>query len=359
MMSPIHEYFGACDSGTLPAVTYLDPPFLPWWQADDHPLCDPAAGQRYLRDVFRAFVESPHWERGLFVLTYDEHGGFFDHVAPPVLPDLLASPVDADNFGQAGFRVPTILASPYAKPGFVDHRQYDHTSIMRFVEWRFLGAPPEGPGGSSDWSLTPRDRNANNIGASLAMTDPDPEVFDLANLGLRAPTADCDDSPQLTAPGMQPDRPTVTTMTAAEAQADPGVGGPGNDMLVALESDYFERVGVTFEPSPMAGIWAHPPRRPRACSASGSSPTAPTSSSTTLRTETASGLLRLRLVAYGSYFELHSPPHRDGLGPAPPQARRLRLLLRAPQPSAVQRPRAAPPQSRRPAAFAAASVAWR
>ncbi len=259
MMSPIHEYFGACDNGTLPAVTYLDPPFLPWWQADDHPLCDPAAGQRYLRDVFRAFVESPHWENGLFILTYDEWGGFFDHVAPPVLPDLLSSPVDADNFGQAGFRVPTILASPYAKPGFVDHRLYDHTSIMRFVEWRFLGAPPEGSGGSSDWNLTPRDRNANNIGASLGMTGPDPQVFDLADLGMRAPTARCDKSPQLTAPGMQPDRPTptpTTTLTAAEAKADPNIGGPGSDMLDALEAGYFEKVRVKFEPSPMAGMWA-------------------------------------------------------------------------------------------------------
>ena len=82
------------------------------------------------------------------MLTYDEWGGFFDHVAPPILPDLRASANDEENFGQAGFRVPTVLASPYARPGFVDHTQYDHTSILRFLEWRFLGAPPRGPGAS-------------------------------------------------------------------------------------------------------------------------------------------------------------------------------------------------------------------
>ncbi len=254
---PVDRYFADCATGTLPAVSFLDPPYLPWWQADDHPLCDPAAGQRFLRDVFRAFVESPHWESGLFVLTYDEWGGFFDHVAPPVLPDLLASPIDSENFGQAGFRVPTVLASPFAQPGFVDHRTYDHTSILRFLEWRFLGAPPEGPGGGADWSLTPRDRNAANIGASLGLTGPDPQVFDLDDLPLRAPSKLCSGADQLVAPGMQPDRAAKVAagMAAAGAPAIT-VGGPGGDMLEALEAGYFEQVGVDPEPSSMAGTWA-------------------------------------------------------------------------------------------------------
>ncbi len=260
ILAPIDQYFEACGSGSLPSVTFLDPPYLPWWQADDHPLCDPAAGQRYLRDVFRAFVESPHWESGLFVLTYDEWGGFFDHVAPPVLPDLLSSTEDSENFGQAGFRVPTILASPYAQPGYVDHRTYDHTSILRFIEWRFLGAPPEGPGGTGDWWLTPRDRNANNIGASLGLTQPDPELFDLDDLPLRKPSDICGGIPQMISPGMQQDRAssaTAVTAPAAAAEASkPVAGGPGADMLEALEAGYFERVGVDPEPSSMAGTWA-------------------------------------------------------------------------------------------------------
>jgi len=223
---PIDRYFADCAGGTLPAVTFLDP---------------------------------PHWESGLFVLTYDEWGGFFDHVTPPVLPDLLGSPVDSENFGQAGFRVPTVLASPFAQPGFVDHRTYDHTSILRFLEWRFLGAPPEGPGGTADWSLTPRDRNAANIGASLGLTGPDPQVFDLDDLPLRSPSHPCTCAGQLVAPGMQPDRAArVAAGMAAAGTPDLTVGGPGGDMLEALEAGYFEQVGVDPEPSSMAGTWAAP-----------------------------------------------------------------------------------------------------
>src|SRR4029077_15827876 len=111
------------------------------------------------------------------VLTYDEWGGFFDHVAPPMLPDARKSANDADNFAQAGFRVPTVLASPRARPGFVDHTLYDHTSVLRFLEWRFLGAPPRGPGASNaKWFLTPRDRHANNLGETLLSGKTNPEV---------------------------------------------------------------------------------------------------------------------------------------------------------------------------------------
>ncbi len=175
------DAFGAdAAAGKLPPVSIVSPGFLGPDRTDDHPFGDPRAAQKFVRDAFAAFTKSPHWEHGLFVLTYDEWGGFFDHVAPPILPDLRASTNDAENFGQAGFRVPTVLASPYAQPGLVDHTQYDHTSILRFLEWRFLGAPPRGPGKDTDkWFLTPRDRHANNLGETLGGT-PDPEVgFDV------------------------------------------------------------------------------------------------------------------------------------------------------------------------------------
>ena len=112
-------------------------------RTDDHPHGDPRAAQRFVSDAFESFVEVAALARGLFILTYDEWGGFFDHVAPPHFADDRGSTNDAFDFGQAGFRVPTIIASPYAHcRSAVDHRQYDHTSILRFLEWRFLGAPP-------------------------------------------------------------------------------------------------------------------------------------------------------------------------------------------------------------------------
>jgi hypothetical protein len=84
------------------------------------------------------------------------------------------------------------MASPYAKPGYVDHRTYDHPSILRFIEWRVLGAAAEGPlSPNPNWYLTWRDRNASNIGASLTPTIVDLEPnFDLS-LSLDAPSAAC------------------------------------------------------------------------------------------------------------------------------------------------------------------------
>jgi phospholipase C len=171
------RYFEQTATGTLPNVVFIDPGFAPPLQTDDHPRGDIRLGQRFVREVFKAFVESKHWERGAFFLVYDEWGGFFDHVPPPILPDERSSPNDEDNFGQAGFRVPAVLASPYGRHGDVDHRLYDHTSILRFLEWRFLGAPPEGPGAiNARWPLTTRDQFANNIGRTLRPSQPDLEL---------------------------------------------------------------------------------------------------------------------------------------------------------------------------------------
>jgi hypothetical protein len=81
-----------------------------------------------------------------------------------------------ESFAQSGFRVPAIVASPYSARGGVDHRTYDHTSVLRFLEWRFLGAPAEGPAATGTrWWLTRRDRHANNLGASLRSSNPEPE----------------------------------------------------------------------------------------------------------------------------------------------------------------------------------------
>jgi phospholipase C len=194
-VSSVDRFLTDAANGTLPNFAVVDPSFTMDLRTDDHPQGDTRAGQRYIAAIVNAVARSPQWGRTAFVLTYDEWGGFFDHVKPPILADDRASTVDADNFGQAGFRVPTVLASPYSKPGFVDHRVYDHTSILRFVEWRFLGAPPEGTDGSG-WWLTKRDQNANNLGASLHDGKPDlgsgDGLFDLH--ALAKPSTVCPDS---------------------------------------------------------------------------------------------------------------------------------------------------------------------
>jgi len=187
------RFFEDCAQGRLPRVVFIDPGFAEPLRTDDHPLADVRIGQRFIREVFAAFVRSPHWARGAFVVTYDEWGGFFDHVPPPLLADERASPINDESFAQAGFRVPTVIASPYARRGGVDHRVYDHTSILRFIEWRFLGAPPEGPGRPNDrWFLTQRDRHAHNLGASLSEDHRDLELHYDADVPIEGFSAPCE-----------------------------------------------------------------------------------------------------------------------------------------------------------------------
>jgi phospholipase C len=115
--------------GVLPPVVYIDPAFS---INDDHPPHHPSAGQQLIGAVYAALAQSPQWKNILFVVTYDEHGGFFDHVAPPKTADDRA----ADGFDQLGFRVPTIVAGPYVKQG-LDSTVYDHTSVLRHIERMF------------------------------------------------------------------------------------------------------------------------------------------------------------------------------------------------------------------------------
>jgi phospholipase C len=159
----IETFFAQAASGTLPAFSYLDPFFLGEDQGgsnDDHPHADIRRGQAFVSLVANALVNSPLWSRTALVVTYDEWGGFFDHVVPPVLPDDV--PVGDFDHSQAGFRVPAFVLSPYARRGAVEQATYDHTSMLRFVEWRF-GLKP----------LAPRDAAANNLAAALDFANPD------------------------------------------------------------------------------------------------------------------------------------------------------------------------------------------
>ena len=146
----ISEYYAAAAAGTLPQVVFLDPWFLnnPEGIAnDDHPHADIRLGQEFICDVAQAWVTSPQFADGAMFITYDEWGGFWDHVSPPMYPDSQDDPtwerykppaLDAgDNFvngfGQAGMRVPTAVLSPWHTGGVVDHGIYDHVSILKFI----------------------------------------------------------------------------------------------------------------------------------------------------------------------------------------------------------------------------------
>jgi phospholipase C len=170
---PVAEYYADCAAGTLPNITFVDPPFRDGGggdgvSADEHPLGDVRLGQAFMSDVVHAFIESPNWERGALFIVYDEWGGFFDHVCPPSVPDARRSSDLNEDFGLMGYRIPAVAVSPYAKRGAVSHTLCGFESIIKLITYRFgLG------------SLTTRDAQANNIGLSMDWSRPNFERPDL------------------------------------------------------------------------------------------------------------------------------------------------------------------------------------
>jgi phospholipase C len=157
-------FLSDCRHGRLPSVSFVEPRLIgenAGLSNDDHPHADIRGGEAFLRRVYRAVTASPNWRRTVLVITYDEWGGFFDHVppAPAAIPvaDKAAGNVD----GLRGFRVPCVVISPFARRGAVSHETLDHTSILRMIEWRW-GLDP----------LTERDATATNLARVLNLSSP-------------------------------------------------------------------------------------------------------------------------------------------------------------------------------------------
>src|SRR5437773_2203745 len=132
-------------AGTLPAVSFVKPN----GPLNEHPgYTDLWSGQQHADRMIRAIMASPAWRRTAIIVSYDEFGGRWDHVAPPVV----------DRWGP-GSRVPAVVISPFARRRFVDHTYYDTTSILKFIETRWKLAP-----------LGPRDAAANDLTAAFDFT---------------------------------------------------------------------------------------------------------------------------------------------------------------------------------------------
>lgn len=117
------EFMSAIRKGQLPAVAF----YKPQGRLNQHPgYADVAAGDEHIADIIVRIQHSPLWKNTLIIVTYDENGGFWDHVAPP----------KGDRWGPSN-RIPTLIVSPYAKKGYVDHTAYDTTSILKFITRRF------------------------------------------------------------------------------------------------------------------------------------------------------------------------------------------------------------------------------
>jgi len=153
-LAPIAEFFVDAAAGTLPSVSYVDPDG--WQGAEENPQ-DIQTGEFFSQLVINAVLNGAAWDKTLMLFTYDEHGGYYDHVPPvPMVPPDGISPAVVDDFGDrfswSGFRVPAVVISPWSKADYVSHVVYDHTSFLRLIETKW-NLP----------ALTARDANANNL----------------------------------------------------------------------------------------------------------------------------------------------------------------------------------------------------
>jgi len=161
------DFKAAAAAGTLPAFTFLEPSWSSTGNSQ-HPNYDVALGEQLIYDTYEALRTGPGWAQTLFVLTYDEHGGCYDHVPPPwgaTPPDATVGPTGF-GFDRFGVRVPTVLISPLIAAGTVyrvpaGSTPLDHTSILQTVEQRW-NVP----------ALTARDAAAPGFGDVLTLTTP-------------------------------------------------------------------------------------------------------------------------------------------------------------------------------------------
>jgi len=226
----IGSFFDDCAAGTLPNVCFVEPQFFNaalGTSNDDHPHADIRNGEAFLNRVYQAIISSPNWSNTVLVINFDEWGGFFEHVPPPtaVIPpaDLAAGNQD----GRLGFRVPCIVISPWARRAYVAPEIYEHSSILRMIEWR--------------WNLpvlTVRDQTAQNLA----------QLLDFSQTNYFAPQFAMPPGPfGALCPLTTVLRPSGTNMTVswlsdAKLQSAPTVSGPWTEIANAT-------VPFTFTPT--------------------------------------------------------------------------------------------------------------
>ena len=210
------DFVTACANGTLPNVCFIDPAFDnegTGTSADDHPLADIRLGERFIADAYHALADNGLLDSTVFVVTFDEWGGFYDHVPPPhVIDD--TNPANVDHTGdsgtvdgqtipdytQLGVRVPAIVVSNLAPARVVGDGPYEHCSTLALIESTF-GLTP----------LTARDANAKNLGNVLRKT-PLPKPV--------APSA-IPTSAQVIGPLISPPQETLGEVLTGTASFDP------------------------------------------------------------------------------------------------------------------------------------------
>jgi phospholipase C len=163
------DYLNDLSAGKLPNVAFLIPSYARGW--DEHPPADVSVGMGIQQELITALQQSSAWSSAAYILTYDEAGGYFDHVKPPQL----------DAFG-LGFRVPTWVISPYARKGHVEGTLYEHSSILKFIETVF-GLPTLASVNHEFDASTPNDGSNYEAANGAAVGPPAPPRDGMPGIG--------------------------------------------------------------------------------------------------------------------------------------------------------------------------------
>ena len=177
---PIDAFLDDARAGNLPQVSWIVGPTA----ASEHPPSPPALGEDYSSRCIEAVMSNREaWAKTLLIFHYDEHGGFFDHVPPPVpQPGTADEFVDGEPIG-LGLRVPAVIASPWSRGGRVVSDTFDHTSTLLLLERRFGVEVPN----LSDW----RREAVGDLTTTLDFSAPDPSVPSLPDTAARADSVSC------------------------------------------------------------------------------------------------------------------------------------------------------------------------
>jgi phospholipase C len=189
------QFYADAAAGTLPSYTFIEPHFFSSLtygpENDGHPPVNPididgpsllSRADKLVGDVYLALRSSPTWDRTLFVVTFDEHGGTYDHVPPPlaVRPDDVVVPADQPGgsgfeFGRLGCRVPTIIVSPLVEAGHVVNTPFDHTSIIKSV----VNCFDVRDGNGDPATLRAREAAATDVSEAVTLTTPRTDTVDI------------------------------------------------------------------------------------------------------------------------------------------------------------------------------------
>jgi phospholipase C len=225
----------ANNGAAMPQVIFIEPEYTdgPHFDPnDDHPPTGIAKGQVFLADIYAALIANPQrWRNTLMLVTYDEHGGFFDHVAPLPIP----GSAGGTGFTTTGVRVPALVVSPHVAPGTVYSGALDHTSILQFLADRFT------PGQDYSPAVAARQQHLTRLSAILADA-PIPRVPQIDAIPLAAARAVAAATPAPpsngAAPGDPPNAQALHNVAMKVAGDHPDlVAGPGWERL----ADYVNR----------------------------------------------------------------------------------------------------------------------